>query len=160
MYLNRTYTRKPRLLRKVTLEKLNELLTRHDLILVNDLSGLDTSSLDGCCYSISRKLNSGATLVYDFTIEDVDVMLRNKTSGFLSNCVTIVAEVNSLVGNYDLTRIMFKFPTTEYHIVDLTDNTIYTLEGIEPKVVKYIESVFSKPKKANKNLLVKTNKTK
>lgn len=48
----------------------------------------------------------------------------------------------------------------EYHIVDLTDNTIYTLEGIEPKVVKYIESIFSKPKKANKNLLVKTNKTK
>lgn len=160
MYLNRTYTRKPRLLSKVTLEKLNELLSRHDLILVNDLSGLDTSSFDGCCSSISRKLNSGATLVYDFTIEDVDVMLRNKTSGFLSNCVTIVAEVNSLVGNYDLTRIMFKFPTTEYHIVDLTDNTIYTLEGIEPKVVKYIESVFSKPKKANKNLLVKTNKTK
>lgn len=160
MYLNRTYTRKPRLLSKVTLEKLNELLTRHDMILVNDLSGLDTSSPDGCCSSISRKLNSGATLVYDFTIEDVDVMLRNKTSGFLSNCVTIVAEVNSLVGNYDLTRIMFKFPTTEYHIVDLTDNTIYTLEGIEPKVVKYIESVFSKPKKANKNLLVKTNKTK
>lgn len=160
MYLNRTYTRKPRLLSKVTLEKLNELLTRHDLILVNDLSGLDTSSLDDCCSSISRKLNSGATLVYDFTIEDVDVMLRNKTSGFLSNVVTIVAEVNSLVGNYDLTRIMFKFPTTEYHIVDLTDNTIYTLEGIEPKVVKYIESVFSKPKKANKNLLVKTNKTK
>lgn len=160
MYLNRTYTRKPRLLSKVTLEKLNELLTRHDMILVNDLSGLDTSSLDSCCSSISRKLNSGATLVYDFTIEDVDVMLRNKTSGFLSNCVTIVAEVNSLVGNYDLTRIMFKFPTTEYHIVDLTDNTIYTLEGIEPKVVKYIESVFSKPKKANKNLLVKTNKTK
>ena len=160
MYLNRTYVRKPRLLSKVTLEKLNELLTRHDLILVNDLSGLDTSSLDSCCSSISRKLNSGATLVYDFTIEDVDVMLRNKTSGFLSNCVTIVAEVNSLVGNYDLTRIMFKFPTTEYHIVDLTDNTIYTLEGIEPKLVKYIESVFSKPKKANKNLLVKTNKTK
>ena len=32
--------------------------------------------------------------------------------------------------------------------------------GIEPKLVKYIESVFSKPKKANKNLLVKTNKTK
>lgn len=160
MYLNRTYTRKPRLLSKVTLEKLNELLSRHDLILVNDLSGLDTSSLDSCCSSISRKLNSGATLVYDFTIEDVDVMLRNKTSGFLSNYVTIVAEVNSLVGNYDLTRIMFKFPTTEYHIVDLTDNTIYTLEGIEPKVVKYIESVFSKPKKANKNLLVKTNKTK
>lgn len=160
MYLNRTYTRKPRLLSKVTLEKLNELLTRHDMILVNDLSGLDTSSLDSCCSSISRKLNSGATLVYDFTIEDVDVMLRNKTSGFLSNCVTIVAEVNSLVGNYDLTRIMFKFPTTEYHIVDLTDNTIYTLEGIEPKLVKYIESVFSKPKKANKNLLVKTNKTK
>lgn len=160
MYLNRTYTRKPRLLSKVTLEKLNELLTRHYLILVNDLSGLDTSSPDGCCSSISRKLNSGATLVYDFTIEDVDVMLRNKTSGFLSNCVTIIAEVNSLVGNYDLTRIMFKFPTTEYHIVDLTDNTIYTLEGIEPKVVKYIESVFSKPKKANKNLLVKTNKTK
>ena len=160
MYLNRTYTRKPRLLSKVTLEKLNELLTRNDLILVNDLSGLDTSSLDSCCSSISRKLNSGATLVYDFTIEDVDVMLRNKTSGFLSNVVTIVAEVNSLVGSYDLTRIMFKFPTTEYHIVDLTDNTIYTLEGIEPKVVKYIESVFSKPKKANKNLLVKTNKTK
>ena len=160
MYLNRTYVRKPRLLSKVTLEKLNELLTRHDMILVNDLSGLDTSSLDSCCSSISRKLNSGATLVYDFTIEDVDVMLRNKTSGFLSNCVTIVAEVNSLVGNYDLTRIMFKFPTTEYHIVDLTDNTIYTLEGIEPKLVKYIESVFSKPKKANKNLLVKTNKTK
>lgn len=160
MYLNRTYVRKPRLLSKVTLEKLNELLTRHDLILVNDLSGLDTSSLDSCCSSISRKLNSGATLVYDFTIEDVDVMLRNKTSGFLSNCVTIIAEVNSLVGNYDLTRIMFKFPTTEYHIVDLTDNTIYTLESIEPKVVKYIESVFSKPKKANKNLLVKTNKTK
>ena len=160
MYLNRTYTRKPRLLSKVTLEKLNELLTRHDMILVNDLSGLDTSSPDGCCSSISRKLNSGATLVYDFTIEDVDVMLRNKTSGFLSNCVTIVAEVNSLVGNYDLTRIMFKFPTTEYHIVDLTDNTIYTLEGIEPKVVKYIESVFSKPKKANKNLLIRTNKTK
>lgn len=160
MYLNRTYTRKPRLLSKVTLEKLNELLKRHDLILVNDLSGLDTSSPDGCCSSISRKLNSGATLVYDFTIEDVDVMLRNKTSGFLSNCVTIVAEVNSLVGNYDLTRIMFKFPTTEYHIVDLTDNTIYTLEGIEPKVVKYIESVFSKPKKANKNLLIRTNKTK
>lgn len=160
MYLNRTYTRKPRLLSKVTLEKLNELLSRHDMILVNDLSGLDTSSLDSCCSSISRKLNSGATLVYDFTIEDVDVMLRNKTSGFLSNCVTIVAEVNSLVGNYDLTRIMFKFPTTEYHIVDLTDNTIYTLEGIEPKLVKYIESVFSKPKKANKNLLVKTNKTK
>lgn len=160
MYLNRTYVRKPRLLSKVTLEKLNELLSRHDLILVNDLSGLDTSSLDSCCSSISRKLNSGATLVYDFTIEDVDVMLRNKTSGFLSNCVTIVAEVNSLVGNYDLTRIIFKFPTTEYHIVDLTDNTIYTLEGIEPKLVKYIESVFSKPKKANKNLLVKTNKTK
>lgn len=160
MYLNRTYTRKPRLLSKVTLEKLHELLSRHDLILVNDLSGLDTSSLDSCCSSISRKLNSGATLVYDFTIEDVDVMLRNKTSGFLSNYVTIVAEVNSLVGNYDLTRIMFKFPTTEYHIVDLTDNTIYTLEGIEPKVVKYIESVFSKPKKANKNLLIRTNKTK
>lgn len=160
MYLNRTYTRKPRLLSKVTLEKLHELLSRHDLILVNDLSGLDTSSLDGCSSSISRKLNSGATLVYDFTIEDVDVMLRNKTSGFLSNCVTIVAEVNSLVGNYDLTRIMFKFPTTEYHIVDLTDNTIYTLEGIEPKLVKYIESVFSKPKKANKNLLIRTNKTK
>lgn len=54
MYLNRTYVRKPRLLSKVTLEKLNELLTRHDLILVNDLSGLDTSSLDGCCSSISR----------------------------------------------------------------------------------------------------------
>ena len=160
MYLNRTYTRKPRLLSKVTLEKLNELLTRHDMILVNDLSGLDTSSLDGCCSSNSRKLNSGATLVYDFTIEDVDDMLRNKTSGFLSNCVTIVAEVNSLVGNYDLTRIMFKFPTTEYHIVDLTDNTIYTLEGLEPKLVKYIESVFSKPKKANKNLLIRTNKTK
>lgn len=160
MYLNRTYVRKPRLLNKVTLEKLNELLTRHDLILVNDLSGLDTSSLDGCCSSISRKLTTGATLVYDFTIEDVDVMLRNKTSGFLSNCVTIIAEVNSLVGSYDLTRITFKFPTTEYHIVDLTDNTIYTLEGIEPKLVKYIESIFSKPKKANKNLLVKTNKTK
>ena len=160
MYLNRTYVRKPRLLSKVTLEKLHELLTRNDLILVNDLSGLVTSSLDGCYSSISRKLNSGATLVYDFTIEDVDVMLRNKTSGFLSNVVTIVAEVSSLVGNYDLTRIMFKFPTTEYHIVDLTDNTIYTLEGIEPKVVKYIESVFSKPKKANKNLLIRTNKTK
>lgn len=87
-------------------------------------------------------------------------MLRNKTSGFLSNCVTIIAEVNSLVGSYDLTRITFKFPTTEYHIVDLTDNTIYTLEGIEPKLVKYIEAAFSKPKKANKNLLIRTNKTK